>query len=176
MRRSKDRYQEPSKESLKEIPELDLETARSQPNPFYARLKKHGVGVKVKIVSKRSKLAEEHGTPCEMNFTTEEWTRLEGIVPPNRTLRQFMKIAVMQAASREEHRRMDVKPLTYDGDPRTETEKHADEHARIAAEAGDWWYFGWDPEAMEEQFKKAERELLRRPGRRRRAKSSRAKQ
>jgi len=60
-RRKTKRQAEPSKASLKEMPEVDFTTARVQKNPYAARIAKEGITVQVGR-GRPKKLAEVGGT------------------------------------------------------------------------------------------------------------------
>ncbi|MDP9151161.1 MAG: hypothetical protein M3O36_14630 [Myxococcota bacterium] len=71
------RHKEPSKASLKEIPEVDFSKARVRHNPYAARIAKEGIMVQVGKGRPR-KLAEVGGTsPRSVRFPDEVWRLLE---------------------------------------------------------------------------------------------------
>jgi hypothetical protein len=75
--RRKTKHQEPSKASLKEIPEVDFTKARARPNPYAARIAKEGITVQVGRGRPR-KLDEVGGTsPRSVRFPDEVWAMLE---------------------------------------------------------------------------------------------------
>src|SRR5579859_889297 len=76
-RRKTKRQAEPSKASLKEMPEVDFTTARVQKNPYAARIAKEGITVQVGR-GRPKKLAEVGGTsPRSVRFPDEVWMVLE---------------------------------------------------------------------------------------------------
>lgn len=71
------KHPEPSKASLKEMPEVDFSEARVRRNPYAARIAKEGITVQVGRGRPR-KLAEVGGTsPRSVRFPDEVWARLE---------------------------------------------------------------------------------------------------
>lgn len=73
----KSKHQEPSKASLKEIPEVDFTKVRARPNPYAARIAKEGITVQVGRGRPR-KLEEVGGTsPRSVRFPDDVWEKLE---------------------------------------------------------------------------------------------------
>lgn len=73
----KARHAEPSKASLKEIPEVDFSKARVRQNPYAARIAKEGITVQVGR-GRPKKLEEVGGTsPRSVRFPDEVWKLLE---------------------------------------------------------------------------------------------------
>jgi hypothetical protein len=71
------RHAEPSKASLKEMPEVDFKKARVRRNPYAARIAKEGIAVQVGRGRPR-KLEEVGGTsPRSVRFPDEVWELLE---------------------------------------------------------------------------------------------------
>jgi hypothetical protein len=70
-------HREPSKASLKEIPEVDFSTARVRKNPYAARIAKEGITVQVGK-GRPKKLEEVGGTsPRSVRFPDEVWKLIE---------------------------------------------------------------------------------------------------
>ncbi|MBX3210278.1 MAG: ribbon-helix-helix protein, CopG family [Labilithrix sp.] len=73
----KARRTEPTKASLKEIPEVDFSKARVRRNPHAARIAKEGITVQVGR-GRPKKLAEVGGTtPRSVRFPDDVWRLLE---------------------------------------------------------------------------------------------------
>ncbi len=71
------KHREPSKASLKEMPEVDFAEARVRRNPYAARIAKEGITVQVGRGRPR-KLEEVGGTsPRSVRFPDEVWRKLE---------------------------------------------------------------------------------------------------
>jgi hypothetical protein len=70
-------HREPSKASLKEIPEVDFTRARVRPNPYAARIARDGITVQVG--KGRPKKVEEVGgtSPRSVRFPDEVWKLIE---------------------------------------------------------------------------------------------------
>src|ERR1700734_1711410 len=70
-------HREPSKASLKEIPEVDFSKARVRKNPYAARIAKEGITVQVGK-GRPKKLEEVGGTsPRSVRFPDEVWKLIE---------------------------------------------------------------------------------------------------
>jgi hypothetical protein len=70
-------HREPSKASLKEIPEVDFTKARVRHNPYAARIAKEGITVQVGK-GRPKKLEEVGGTsPRSVRFPDEIWKLIE---------------------------------------------------------------------------------------------------
>jgi len=75
--KKKTTHAEPSKASLREIPEVDFNKARVRRNPYAARIAKEGITVQVGKGRPR-KLAEVGGTsPRSVRFPDEVWALIE---------------------------------------------------------------------------------------------------
>ena len=74
---SKRNHREPSKASLREIPEIDFSKAKVRKNPYAARIAKEGIELQVGR-RRPAKAAEVGGTvPRSVRFPDEVWRRLE---------------------------------------------------------------------------------------------------
>jgi hypothetical protein len=68
---------EPSKASLREMPEVDFSRARVRPNPYAAGIAKEGITVQIGK-GRPTKLAEVGGTsPRSVRFPDEIWKLIE---------------------------------------------------------------------------------------------------
>ena len=76
-RKSPVKHHEPSKASLKEIPEVDFSKAVVRPNHHAARIAKEGITIQVGK-GRPKKLAEVGGTtPRSVRFPDEVWALIE---------------------------------------------------------------------------------------------------
>ena len=90
------RHQEPSAESLREMPELSP-TAKGRPNPYAARIKREGY--RVIVTRGRPKKGEEQGPthPRSVRFPDSVWRQLEGAArAQGLTLHAALRTAVME--------------------------------------------------------------------------------
>jgi hypothetical protein len=69
---------EPSKASLREIPEVDFATARIRPNPYAARIALEGVEVQMGRGRPKKLLEVGQTEPRSVRFPLAIWKRLEG--------------------------------------------------------------------------------------------------
>ena len=77
-RRANRRVQrEPSKRSLREMPEVDFRTARVKENPYARRIAAQGLVVQVGRGRPRRLLESGGTTPRSVRFSDEIWTLLE---------------------------------------------------------------------------------------------------
>lgn len=77
-RRANRRVQrEPSKRSLREMPEVDFRTARVKGNPYARRIAAQGLVVQVGRGRPRRLLESGGTTPRSVRFSDEIWTLLE---------------------------------------------------------------------------------------------------
>jgi len=77
MKKAKSKPREPSRTSLREIPEVDFSTARARRNPYAARIAKEGITIQVGR-GRPKKLLEVGGTrPRSVRFPDTVWTRIE---------------------------------------------------------------------------------------------------
>ncbi len=78
MKNAKERRQhEPSRASLREIPEIDFSTARVRRNPYAAAIEKSGITIQVGR-GRPKKLLEVGGTtPRSVRFPDAVWKRIE---------------------------------------------------------------------------------------------------
>ena len=67
---------QPSKASLREIPEVDFSRARVRPNPYAARIAKDGITVQIGK-GRPTKLAEGGTSPRSVRFPDEIWKLIE---------------------------------------------------------------------------------------------------
>jgi len=68
---------EPSKRSLREMPEVDFRTARVKRNPYAARIAARGLSVQVGRGRPRRLLESGGTTPRSVRFPDEIWALLE---------------------------------------------------------------------------------------------------
>src|SRR5262245_3649791 len=70
-------YREPSKRSLRDIPEIDFTKVRVQRNPYAARIAKEGLWVKVGRGRPKRLLEAGGTTPRSVRFPDRIWALLE---------------------------------------------------------------------------------------------------
>jgi len=87
---------EPSKASLKEIPEVDFSKTRVRSNPYAARIAKEGITVQVGK-GRPKKLEEVGGTsPRSVRFPDEVWKLIEARAKKNGlTLHAALRKAIL---------------------------------------------------------------------------------
>ena len=68
----------PSKASLREIPEIDLATAKVRRNPYAARIAREGIEVQVGRGRPKKLLEVGETEPRSVRFPPAVWRRLEG--------------------------------------------------------------------------------------------------
>ena len=68
---------EPSRRSLREIPEVDFRKARVKPNPYARRIATEGMVVKVGRGRPKRPLESGRTTPRSVRFPDEVWALLE---------------------------------------------------------------------------------------------------
>jgi hypothetical protein len=92
----KTEHREPSKASLKDIPEVDFSTARVRKNPYAARIAKEGITVQVGK-GRPKKLEEVGGTsPRSVRFPDEIWKLIEARAKENGlTLHAALRKAIL---------------------------------------------------------------------------------
>jgi hypothetical protein len=76
--KKKRRSSEPSKASLREIPEVDLATAKVRANPYAARIAREGIEVQVGRGRPKKLLEVGETVPRSVRFPRIIWKRLEG--------------------------------------------------------------------------------------------------
>jgi hypothetical protein len=69
---------EPSKDSLREIPEVDFATAKIRRNPYAARIAREGIEVQVGRGRPKKLLEVGQTEPRSVRFPLAIWKRLEG--------------------------------------------------------------------------------------------------
>ncbi len=91
---------EPSKASLREIPEIDFRTARVRPNPYAARIAEEGI---VHIRRGRPRRGTETGLtePRSIRFPAPVWKVLEARArSEGLTLHSALRVAILEWARR----------------------------------------------------------------------------
>lgn len=80
MKRAKKRPRvtEPSKASLREIPEIDFATAKFRTNPYAARIAREGIEIQVGRGRPKKLLEVGETEPRSVRFPSAIWKRLEG--------------------------------------------------------------------------------------------------
>ena len=79
MKRAKKRPRatEPSKASLREIPEIDFATAKFRPNPYAARIARDGIEIQVGRGRPKKLLEVGETEPRSVRFPPAVWKKLE---------------------------------------------------------------------------------------------------
>jgi hypothetical protein len=92
---------EPSKRSLREIPEIDLRSARVRPNPYARRIAAEGLVVQVGRGRPKRLLESGGTTPRSVRFPDEVWELLERRARARGlTLHAALREAILQWARR----------------------------------------------------------------------------
>jgi hypothetical protein len=95
-------HREPSRRSLREIPEVDFRTARVRRNPYAQRIAEEGLVVQVGRGRPRRVLEAGGTTPRSVRFPDRIWTLLErGAKAKGLTLHAALREAILEWARRE---------------------------------------------------------------------------
>src|SRR5260221_8821265 len=76
--KKKRKVREPTKASLREIPEIDFATAKIPSNPYAARIAREGIGVQVGRGRPKKLLEVGETEPRSVRFPPAVWKKLEG--------------------------------------------------------------------------------------------------
>jgi hypothetical protein len=99
MKKARRKQSEPSRTSLKEIPEIDFRKVKVRPNPYASRIAAEGIHFK----RGRPHKGQETGptTPRSIRFPTPMWKRLEKQAKAKGlTLHAALRAAVLEWVSR----------------------------------------------------------------------------
>ena len=99
MKKARRQHQEPSRASLRDIPEIDFDKVKVRRNPFAARIAAEGIHLK----RGRPRKGEETGptTPRSIRFPGPVWKRLEKQAKAKGlTLHAALRAAVLEWVSR----------------------------------------------------------------------------
>jgi len=95
-------HREPSRRSLREIPEVDFRTARARRNPYARRIAQEGLVVQVGRGRPRRVLEAGGTMPRSVRFPNRIWTLLERRAKAKGlTLHAALREAILEWARRE---------------------------------------------------------------------------